>query len=261
MISLSNLRSSSLPKKTIKVKPFEKISDLPIDSTEEETYQTLTEKIAEKSKELEALNQQMTERRKKAENEILMLREEWQSEKEQLIQEAQQQGYQQGFEQGKQDSLEQYSHLIDEAKTLIEHANDDVKKKIEQSDEVVLQIAMHAAEKVIYQSLGEDKTKYIGIVKEAIDYVKKFPSISVYASSKDYSYLLEHQDELREILQGQAELSIYPDSELQEYQVYVESPAGRLEASVDTQLEEIRNHLSQVMEEIIRERREDTGRD
>lgn len=260
MILLSN-HSSSLPKKKIQIKPIELVSESVASTTKEDTYVTLTEKIAEKEKELEELNQRIIANRQSAENDILSLREEWQNEKEQLIQEAQQQGYQQGFEQGKKDSIEQYSHLINEAKLVIEQANDDVQKKIEQSDEVILQIAMHVAEKVLYQSLEEDKTRYIGVVKEAINYVKKYPSIAVYASSKEYSYLLENQDELREILQGQADLSIYPDSELEQYQVYVESPAGRLEVSVDTQLEEIRNHLSQVMEEIIREQREDTGRD
>ena len=148
MILLSN-HSSSLPKKKIQIKPIELVSESVASTTKEDTYGTLTEKIAEKEKELEELNQRIIANRQSAENDILSLREEWQNEKEQLIQEAQQQGYQQGFEQGKKDSIEQYLHLINEAKLVIEQANDDVQKKIEQSDEVILQIAMHVAEKVL----------------------------------------------------------------------------------------------------------------
>lgn len=257
MISLSNL-SSTPPKKVIEIKPIELPSNPEDQEQEEENYQSIKDKIAEAQKQYEELNLRILERRQEAEKEILQLKEDWQQEKEQLTQAAQQTGYQQGFEQGKQDSLQQYSKMISHANKIIEQANIDVRKKIEQSDEIILQIAMHAAEKILHQTLEEDAHKFVGIVKAAMNYVKKYPSIAVYTSPNDYAYLLEHQEELKEILQGQSELSIYPDSDLDSYQVYIESPVGRLEASVDTQLEEIRNHLAQVMEEIIREQTENT---
>lgn len=257
MISLSN-PSSTPPKKVIEIKPIELPSNPEDEVKEEDNYQSIKDKITEAQKEYEELNLRLNERRQEVEKEIQQLKEDWQQEKEQLIQAAQQTGYQQGFEQGKQDSLQQYSQMIDEAQKIIEQANKDARKKIEQSDEIILKIAMQAAEKILYQSLEEDADKFVGIVKAAMDYVKKHPTIAVYTSPKDYAYLLEHQEELKEILQGQSELSIYPDSDLDSYQVYIESPVGRLEASVDTQLEEIRNHLAQVMEEIIREQTENT---
>ncbi|MDX8046936.1 flagellar assembly protein FliH [Gracilibacillus sp. S3-1-1] len=253
------MSNHSLPTRQIGLRKIEQHSVEPFDSKEVATssLHTIYQQLEEAKKQYQETLNQIEHAKQAAQDEVTQLREAWEEEKIQYIERAQQEGYQQGFEQGKEDSLREFRQIISEATDVLNTAREEYHKIIAESDETVLHVALSVAEKVIKQSIAEDNDKFIGIAQSLIEQVKEHPTIKLFVASKYYSLLMEHKDELAAIIHNQAEFTIYPTPELQEEQIMIESPYGRIDASVDSQLEEIRNKLFHLVEEITRENTDD----
>lgn len=174
----------------------------------------------------------------------------WESEKQQWIEQAQEQGYEAGFNQGSQDGYEQYRTVIEEARQVVSAARLDYEKHIEDSEYTILHLGMKAAEKVLGTKLEEEPDYYLHLVKRAIREVKDHENIQIQVHPTEYEMLLTHKDELLALFTvPTAELYIYPNDEMQQYQCVIESSFGRIDASIDSQLTEIKLKLLQVLEE------------
>ncbi|WP_158413460.1 flagellar assembly protein FliH [Gracilibacillus boraciitolerans] len=219
----------------------------------EDELQSLNQQIEEAEASLQEIVEKTDNKKETAQAEIIRLKEEWEQEKIQLIQKAQQDGYQQGFEQGKQDSLEQYQAIIHDAVDVLENAKKEYHKIVAESDETVLQIAMTTSEKVLHQLLDEEPSRFLAVAKSVVEQVKDHPKIKLFVSSKYFSLLLDNKDELNSLIQSDIEFMIYPSTDLIGEQIVIETPFGRIDASVDSQLQEIRSRLFHVVEEITRE--------
>ncbi len=252
------LFDNTLPKRQIQIRKI----DVPTyDYSEEEAenqLQKIYKQIESAKTQLDKVKEETQQLQEATNKEITEAKENWKEEKLQYIEQAQQEGYQQGFEQGQKDSLAQYQSIITEATDVLDNAKQEYYKIVAESDETVLEIAMATSEKVLHQTLEEDPTKFIGIAQTLINQVKDHPQIKLLVSSKYYALLLENKDELSSILHNQMEFMIYPSVDLTEEQILIETPYGRIEASLDTQLEEIRTRLFHVVEEITRENTNDT---
>lgn len=228
---------------------------------EEETLQSLQNQINQAKTRLAALQEEIVQRKKTAEEDMKGKREQWEKERENFIAEAQQLGYQQGFDQGKLDSVQQYKQMIEEAIQVLNKSNEEYSKIIAESDETILQIAMAVSKKIMKQSLAEDPAKFLPITKALIDQVKSHPQITLLVSPAYYPLLVDNKDELSSIMAEQEKFRIYPSLELKGEQVIIETPFGRIDASIDSQLEEVKNRLFHVMEEMIRENPNHSERD
>ena len=63
-----------------------------------------------------------------------------------------------------------------------------------------------------------------------------------------YEELLSKKEELMTIFSNVVNLFIYPDSDLSEDSCLIESSSGRIDASIDTQLSEIKVKLTELLE-------------
>jgi flagellar assembly protein FliH len=63
-----------------------------------------------------------------------------------------------------------------------------------------------------------------------------------------YSFLLSRKDELIALFPREVDFYIYPDEDLLEEACLIESANGRIDASVDSQLDEIKNKLIDLLE-------------
>ncbi|WP_175480311.1 flagellar assembly protein FliH [Gracilibacillus ureilyticus] len=246
---MSNQDKPSLPQKRIQIKPIirKTVNEINRYASEQEEFD-----IEQKRKELAQIEEETNRKLEQTNEEINALREQWEQERAQYVEQAQQEGYQQGFRQGEQDSLAQYQSLIDQANATVDLANQDYLRKLSQMDEQILQIAMAVAEKVIDITLEDNKESFYQLVKKALEQVKEQPSIKIYIHPDHYQLLSDNKEELQTITYNQAELSIYNDSSLSNGQAIIETPFGKIDASVETQLEEIRNKLFHLVEEISR---------
>lgn len=245
MILLSN------QSKVIGIKPL----NLFREKTEEEQQETQNDIKKQQEDALQELehtkekaNQLLTETRNKIETE----QQQWKEEKQQWIEDAKKLGYQEGYQAGKNESLAEYERLLNQARSIIHLAEQEGEAILAQSEPKVLRLGLVTASKVIRQELSESDV-YINIVKKVLQEAKEQPLIRINSNPADYEKLQKYKDELRLIIDTKAELTFYPDESLTEGSCIIETPFGKIDASVDSQLETLRHSLFGLVEEINRE--------
>lgn len=178
--------------------------------------------------------------------EIQQQKNNWEIERQQYIEKAETEGFNKGFAQGKQESMEQYKKIIEEANMLMKAAEKDYKATIEQSDEAILDISMKVAEKIINRQLADHRDSFVDIVTAAINEVKDKSTIKIHLHPMQYSFVLQQKEELASILEPDTKVAIYMDTDLPELGCIIEHSFGKVDASIDTQLNQIRQVLSDI---------------
>lgn len=235
-------------KKLIQIK---KIINEHNESTLMEDQVTLSRDLAviEATKEAEAI---IAEAQKQADQIQLKIQEEverWNTEKQILMEDARQDGYLTGKEQGLMDAQIEYKQLLDLAKETVLNAKKEYLTIVENSEFTILSLGIKAAEKIMNQHLNENKEDYLFIVKKAIKEAREYKNIELHIHPIHYSFVLSHKKELISLFPRETEFYIYPNDELDENGCVIESSNGRLVASVDEQLEQIRIKLLEILEE------------
>ena len=170
----------------------------------------------------------------------------WKAEKEQWIEAAKEQGFSEGLLLGKEEGFNKYQQLLDEANALTETALKDYHTTVEKSNETILDLAIHTAQRIVKEKISEDPHVFMNIVKTAIKEIKDQPVISIYLHPGNYSNVLQQKEELVQLLENEAKLSIYTRENMDENSCLIEHPFGQIDASVDTQLHQLRSALQTI---------------
>lgn len=239
------------------MKPINNTSANQQPSTSHREERKTEELFEEANQKVSKANQALVEAEKKTEQmlleaneEITQLKNKWQEEKQQLIEQTKSQAYQAGFEEGKNAAFQEYEQLIAQARTIVKQANEDYEKIVEESDTTILELGIKAAEKIVNKKLKDEPEYFLSIVQSLLNEVKELEQVSVYVHPDQYEMVLEQKQELQLIMDHQANLSIYPKNTLKPFQCFVESSFGRVDASIDSQLGELRSKLSNLLEEV-----------
>lgn len=181
--------------------------------------------------------------------EIQQAKDYWEQEEKRIyIEQAQKEGYQQGIEDGLQKGYNEMAGDIAFAKEVVEASKVDYQQHLESSESVILDIALNVAKKIIGQQLEAKEETFLSLVKGAIKEAREYREVQLHIHPSRYQSILSHKDELISIFPKEAELYIYPDDELDEGSCIIESENGRIDASVDSQLLEIKAKLSELLE-------------
>lgn len=243
-ISLSKIiKRNDLPRREIKIKPVPVKSVQTSKENEEQTLQNTLTKIEQAKLELQQLEAKKNNLLQQVENEIEQKKAAWEQEKDVLIKQAKEEGFQAGYEDGKRASFEQYKSLLDEANRIVDLVKVDYQKTLEQTEDVIIELAIHTAEKILNQQLKDEPSKFTHIVKTALKEIKDQSVVSIYLHPANYEIVLEQKAELKKMLETDTKLSLYINDELAENSCVIKHPFGEIDASVDTQLEAIRNVL------------------
>ncbi|AMM92459.1 hypothetical protein UP17_07780 [Peribacillus simplex] len=182
--------------------------------------------------------------------EIQQDREHWEhQEKVMFIEQAQKEGYQQGVEDGFQKGYNEIAGDIAFAKEVVESSKKDYRQHIESSETVILNLAVKIAEKIIGHQLEKDEESFLSIVKRAIKEARDYREVQLHIHLVQYQSILSHKEELIAIFPKDTELYIFPDDEIEENSCIIESENGRIDASVNSQLQEIKVKLTELLRE------------
>ena len=248
-ILLSNSNEQPLEgKKQIKIKSIDLLKVNKQDKVENENYHTHHELI-EARNELKAVLEEKETLIQETKEKIEEERAQWEEEKQQWITDAKKQGYDAGITQGKEEGKMAYQQLLDEANHLTTAALKDYHATVEKSSETILELSIHTAKKIVENQIIENPNKFIEIVKAAIKEIKDQPIISIYLHPMNYQVVLQQKEELIQLLENEAKLSIYTKENIAEHSCLIEHPFGQIDASVDTQLGEIRSVLQNIVME------------
>jgi flagellar assembly protein FliH len=182
-------------------------------------------------------------------NELLKQEEEIRAEAEQIFQEAEKKGWQQGYEAGQLEGKSQYEKEIRKAGDLVRKAKEDYFSHLEKAEPVMLELAMEVAEKIIGETLERTGDAWTYLIEEAVREVRSHEEITIYIHPEKYENVLHHKDELQQIALHTRELYIYPEAGIGKNDCVIETPYGRVDAGVDSQLKEIKMTLQEKLKE------------
>lgn len=173
---------------------------------------------------------------------------EWEEKKIQLYNEAKQKGFGDGLEEGRKQGYEEMTGLISEARKVVDLSKIDYRQKIESSESTILDLALKVAETIIGHAIEENQEYFLSVVKRAIKEAREYKEIQLHIHPNHYEFLLSQKEDLLKMFPKEAELYIYPDEDLLENGCVIESGNGRIDATVDTQLQEIKQKLFELLE-------------
>lgn len=191
-----------------------------------------------------AAEQDAEEMRKKVELE----RNEWIEERARLVEEAKSEGFQQGFQEGQKQGFDQYNHLIETANRITDEMRQEFARHIESSEKVILDLGMKAAEKILQETLKEHPSSFVSLVKQVIKEARENKDIQIYIHPNQFSLVIQSKEELDALLPNNQQCYLYSDDQLNEYQCLIETSHGKIDASIDSQLSELKLKLMEIIE-------------
>jgi flagellar assembly protein FliH len=251
---IKNIQASQSQQRQARVISVRNVSGAAADENEEnfaenhkfsiERENILQEAIAEGER---ILNSAKAESQR-IEEEVSNLRLEWEKEKDILQQQAYQQAYEQGLAEGREMGLEEYKQHIAQAKEIISKAKEDYFLHVEKAENVILELGMQTAERILGRTIAEVPKAFLDIVKRGIKEVRDLPVVQIHIHPSRYDLLSENLEELEAMFPVLQKLLIYPDDELDMEECFIETGEGRVIVSVDSQLREIKNKLVEILE-------------
>ena len=214
----------------------------------------LTDKITAAELKFKKLNEAIAVQKLAAEQEIQAAKDQWLTEKQQLIEKTKKTAFEEGFKEGQDHGLRSIAEQLDQADQIVETARTEFSKILEQSDATILTLSTKIASKIINRELSEN-SGFIELVKAAIQEVNDQPSIKIYTSADDYQVVTDQHEQLLTLLDPEVVLTIHPLATLNKGDCIIKTPYSKLDVSVDQQLSKIKTRLFEVMEEIKREHR------
>lgn len=174
--------------------------------------------------------------------------EAWQQEKLELIEEAKKEGFQMGYLDGKDQGYKEFKATISLGKEVVASAKKDYQKQIQSSEKVILQLGVKVAEQIIGNKLEENEETFLSMAKRALKEASEYKEVQLHIHPKHYGYILSQKEELLSIIPKETDIYIFPNDDLQNSSCIIESANGKIDASVDSQLEEIKTKLLEILE-------------
>lgn len=249
MISLSDLYREK--RKVISIK---RITDIQEKQPAEENSEAENEymlqmkidSLKQQISHLEAQKEQvMSDLRNAIENE----KKAWEEEKERTLKEAEEVGYKFGYDAGYEEVFEQHRSLLSEANSIVDSSKVQFEKTIEKYEGAILHLAISVAEKILDQQLSNEPDRFLPIVQNAIEELKDSSYVSIVVHPKHYDLITKQKEELEQTLREENILSIYVDQDLDEHSCIIKHPYGQIDASIDSQLQQIKKALAEKIAE------------
>lgn len=215
------------------------------------------QQLLQEIEELEARHKEMqahlNEEKEKAHLEI----EQWWEEKQQeakqvaeaVTEEASKKGFEVGFQQGMLEAEQSYQEKNQQIEELIQTAYTEKEKIIQSSEAFLLTLSVRIAEKIIKTELSMDNEKLVHLVRTALKNIDESVDITVQVAAGDYPAILPFIEELQTYVSADTELKLIPSSSLSPGGCMIHTPSGSYDATVDSQLSEIKKVLLAYCEE------------
>lgn len=214
----------------------------------EDFYAERDQLLADARLEIEAQKQEFEAYRNEQLENIEQLKRLWEEEKLILEQNAYEKGFQEGYEEGIQKANADMAHSLRIANEVIEDSRLNAQKYIEEQEQVILELAIVAAERIIGKTLDRDDEIFLSIIKRGLKEAREMKDVKIYVSPMYHHLITEHRDELVEMFPTDVPLLIFVDEDLNSTESYIETNHGRIVVSINEQLTELRLKLNEILE-------------
>ena len=172
----------------------------------------------------------------------------WEEEKQMLQQQAYEESFAQGFEDGINKAQAEMSQALQTANSTIADAKLNAESYLESQEPIILELAITSAEKIIDTHLERNDEHFISIVKRALKDAREMKEIKIYVAPQYYQVVTQNRDELAEMFPIDVPFMVFVNEELENTDCYIETNHGRIVVSIDTQLNELRLKLREILD-------------
>lgn len=169
--------------------------------------------------------------------------------KQKYYEEAKQQGYEDGYSNGQMEGLESYNSLIEQGKQIVKQSEEQFNQSVEDAEPVVLELSVELAKKILGTMLIKNDDNWHSLLKQVMNEFREHENVKLYVHPDWFDTTIKQKEELEQLLSHTEHLFIYPDSGLMRNGCIIESKHGRIDASLDSQLSELRTQLLEKLKE------------
>jgi len=188
---------------------------------------------------------------KNAEQKVDELLNDAQEEIAKIKETAHQKGFENGYNDGQTKILEDLHNKIKSVEIIANSALEIKKEIILSSERDVLDLTIAIAERIIREKLNISPEIILNIIKSALGQVKDKEEVRILVNPSVTMYLYEHSEELKNTIKGLKNIKIIEDRTIRPDGALIESLESRIDARLETQIEEITKHLLAQAEETI----------
>jgi flagellar assembly protein FliH len=176
------------------------------------------------------------------------LKQLWEEEKRELEHQAYENGFAQGYEAGIQKATADMEQSLSEANETVAGAKDIAQQYIESQETVILELALKAADRILGYTLERDDEQYVAIIKRGLKEAREMKEIKIYVSPEYYKVVSKNYEELAEMFPTDVPFMIFVNEDLNVTDSYIETNNGRIVVSIDSQLNELRLKLREILD-------------
>lgn len=211
--------------------------------SKEELAKQIEEQLQEAEKRANQIIVDAEAHAKDIRDQLQLERQQAEKEIEEAIVAGYEQGYQEGFVKGQQDGEQTYISLIDQAKTIISQSELEFEKTIDSAEPVMIDLAVALTKRIIGKHLEDNPDTWSSLLKQVMLEVREHEHVKIYVHPDWYMQTTQQKEELEQLLSHTEKLYIYPDAGLMENGCVVETQYGRIDATLDRQLQELKTLL------------------
>ncbi|WP_102271460.1 flagellar assembly protein FliH [Cytobacillus massiliigabonensis] len=175
-------------------------------------------------------------------------RQAFEMEKAEIAELARNSGFTQGIEEGRQSGYDEFHEVIQSAQAVVDSAKRDYRMHVDSSERTILELGLKVASKILGKTLQENEEEFLSIVRRALKEARDNKEVQLHVHPVHYDFLLANKEEIMALFPKDIDFYIYPDDDLFETSCLIESENGRIDASIDSQLEEIKQKLIDLLE-------------
>ncbi|WP_409305422.1 flagellar assembly protein FliH [Peribacillus sp. SCS-155] len=232
-------------KKTIRIRPFSQMHNADLGHLPA-IHQNILEEASAKAQEILA---QAREQAEQILSNIAMEKQHWEeSGRQEMYEQAREQGFAEGWNTGSQKGYDEMTAHISEAREIVGAAKADYQKYIEVSEKTILELGIKVSQRILGKQLEVSEEAFLSLVRQAIREARDHREIQLHISPVHYRFILAQKEELLSVFPKDTDFYIYPDADLSEGSCIIESSHGRIDASVDSQLDHIKQKLLELLE-------------
>ncbi|MFF5993313.1 FliH/SctL family protein [Lysinibacillus sp. KU-BSD001] len=230
-----------------RVEEFEHIEE-ELEVTREQILAERDQLLADGRQQLELEQQQFEQFRQEQLQTIEELKQMWEEEKLVLQQQAYEESFAQGYEEGIRKANADMQQALQTANEAMANAQINADKYIESQEAVILELGLTAAERILNTVLERDDEAFVSIVKCGLKEAREMKEIKIYVAPHYHSIVSKNRDELAEMFPTDVPFMIFVNEDLSSTESYIETNHGRIVVSLDTQLNELRLKLREILD-------------
>ncbi|QQK80254.1 flagellar assembly protein FliH [Salicibibacter cibi] len=165
---------------------------------------------------------------------------------EKAYKDAKSKGEEKGFQAGKDKGYETYQAIIAEAEDVVTAAHEEYRKYMDGAEPVILDLGVRIAEKVLGEKL-ETENHWSQFVRQILREVKDQSEVDIFVHPDRYKKTVQQREEWQALLSHTERIRFFPDDDLDKNGCLIETPYGRLVASLDDQLEVLQTELHELL--------------